>query len=49
MIIILILLGGQLLGILGMLLAVPLATVVRTAAKEIYYGYKNYKIIHVNR
>ena len=49
LIIILILLGGQLMGVLGMLLAVPLATVVKTAAKEIYFGYKNYKIIHLNR
>lgn len=46
-IIILIIVGGQLLGGLGMLLAVPIATVVRTAFQEIYFGYKNYKIIHV--
>ncbi|MFC2085228.1 AI-2E family transporter, partial [Bacteroidota bacterium] len=45
LIIILILIGSHLLGILGMLLAVPAATVIKTAAKEIYYGYKNYKII----
>ncbi len=45
MIIILIIVGSQLLGILGMILAVPIATVVKTAAKEIYLGYKNYKII----
>ena len=47
LIILLILMGGQILGILGMLLAVPTATVMRTAAKEIYYGYKHYKIIRV--
>lgn len=47
LIILLILMGGQLLGILGMLLAVPTATVIKTAAKEVYYGYKNYKIIRV--
>lgn len=46
LIIILILIGSQALGILGMLLAVPAATVIKTAAREIYYGYKNYKIIH---
>lgn len=45
MIILLILIGGQLYGILGMLLAVPTATVIKTAAREIYYAYKNYKII----
>ncbi len=44
-IIILILIGEQLMGVLGMLLAVPVATVIKTAAKEIYLGYRNYKII----
>jgi predicted PurR-regulated permease PerM len=44
-IIILILIGSQLLGIIGMLLAVPTATIIKTAAKEIYLGYKNYRII----
>ena len=43
-IILLILVGSQLLGIIGMLLVIPFATVVRTAAKEIYYALKNYKI-----
>lgn len=46
-IILLILVGSELLGVFGMLLAVPTATVIRTAAREIYYGYKNYKIIRV--
>lgn len=46
-IIILILAGSQVLGVLGMLLAVPIATIIKTAAKEIYYGYKNYKILHI--
>lgn len=45
MIILLILMGSQLMGILGMLIAIPAATVVKTAAKEFYFGYKNYKII----
>lgn len=45
MIIILILMGSKIMGVLGMLLAVPTATVVKTAAREIYHGYKNYKII----
>lgn len=44
-IIILIILGSKVLGVLGMLLAVPIATVLRTAAKEIYMGYKQYRII----
>jgi len=46
-IIVLIIIGSQLMGIAGMLLAVPVATVVKTAAKEIYLGYKNYKVIKV--
>lgn len=45
MIIILILAGSQLMGVLGMLLAIPIATVIKTASKEIYFGLKNYKII----
>ncbi len=44
-IILLIIAGSQLMGVLGMLLAVPVATVLKTAAKEIYLGYKNYKVI----
>ena len=47
LIIILILVGSQAMGILGMLLAVPAATVIKTAAREIYHGYKNYRIIRV--
>ncbi len=43
-IILLILAGSQLFGLFGMLLAVPTATVVRTASKEIYFALKNYKI-----
>jgi predicted PurR-regulated permease PerM len=45
MIILLILMGSQIFGIFGMLLAVPVATVVKTAARAIYFGIKNYKII----
>ncbi len=43
-IILLILIGSQVFGIIGMLLAVPAASVIRTAIKEIYYVFKNYKI-----
>lgn len=43
-IIILIIAGSQLSGIFGMLFAVPVATVIRTASKEMYFAYKNYKI-----
>lgn len=43
-IIILIIIGSELFGLIGMLLAVPLATVIKTAATEIYFAYKNYSI-----
>lgn len=46
-IILLIIAGGQLFGVLGMLLAVPTATVIKTAAKETYYAFKNYKIVRL--
>jgi predicted PurR-regulated permease PerM len=46
-IILLIIAGSQLFGILGMLLAIPTATVIRTAAKEIYFVFKNYKIAKI--
>ncbi|MDR3610425.1 MAG: AI-2E family transporter [Ignavibacteriaceae bacterium] len=43
-IILLIIAGGQLFGIIGMLLAIPTATVIKTFTKEIYFAYSNYKI-----
>lgn len=43
-IILLIITGSELLGIIGMLLAVPFATVIKTTATEIYFAIKNYKI-----
>lgn len=43
-IILLIVAGSQLFGVLGMLLAVPTASVIKTAAKEIYFAFKNYRI-----
>ncbi|MCG6913349.1 AI-2E family transporter [bacterium BMS3Abin03] len=46
-IILLIIAGSQLFGIVGMLLAVPVATVIKTTAKEIYFALKNYKIARV--
>ena len=47
LIILLIIAGGQLFGLIGMLLAIPLATVAKTTAKEIYYAFKNYRIVRV--
>ncbi len=43
-IIILIIIGNQLLSVIGMLLAVPVATVIKTAAFEIYHGFKRFQI-----
>ncbi len=43
-IILLIIAGSQLFGLLGMLLAVPTATVIKTAVTEIYFAFKNYKL-----
>lgn len=43
-IILLIIAGGSVLGVPGMLFAVPAATIIKTAGYEIYYAYKNYKI-----
>jgi predicted PurR-regulated permease PerM len=44
-IILLIIIGSELFGLIGMLLAVPSATVIKTAATEIYFAYKNYTIV----
>lgn len=44
MIILLIIIGGELFGLIGMLLAVPTATIIKTASTEIYFALKNYSI-----
>jgi predicted PurR-regulated permease PerM len=46
-IILLIISGGILFGLFGMLLAVPVATVIKTFSKEIYFARKNYRIARV--
>lgn len=43
-IILLIVAGSQVAGLIGMLLAVPTATILRTTAKEIYFAFRNYQI-----
>jgi putative permease len=43
-IILLIIAGGQLFGVIGMLFAIPTATVIKTFTNEIYFAYSNYKI-----
>ncbi|MFO7525599.1 MAG: AI-2E family transporter [Ignavibacteriaceae bacterium] len=47
LIILLIIAGGQLFGLFGMLLAVPVTSVVKTFVKEIYFAFKNYKIARI--
>ncbi|MGD8305480.1 MAG: AI-2E family transporter [Ignavibacteria bacterium] len=47
LIILLIIGGGQIFGLIGMLLAVPVATVIKTSVMEIYFALKNYKIVRV--
>lgn len=41
-----ILIGSQLLGIVGMVLAIPIYTVVKVTARETNWGLKNYRITH---
>jgi len=43
-IILLIVAGGQLFGFFGMLFAIPISTVIKTALSEIYYVLKNFKL-----
>ncbi len=43
-IIIAILIGAQLMGIFGMLLAVPTASIIKVTTKELAWGFKNYRI-----
>ncbi len=46
-IILLIIAGSKIMGIIGMLFAVPLATIVKTLVFETYYAFKNYKIVRI--
>jgi len=43
-VIIVLLIGNQLMGIVGMLIAIPVATILKVAAAETYWGLKNYRI-----
>jgi predicted PurR-regulated permease PerM len=46
-IILLIITGGQFFGLFGLLLAVPVASVLKTFVKEIYFAFKNYRIARI--
>lgn len=43
---IVILVGNEMLGVMGMILAVPIYTIIFVTAKETNWGLKNYKITH---
>lgn len=43
-VVVLLLIGNQLMGVGGMLLAIPVATVLKVSARETYWGLKNYRI-----
>jgi putative permease len=43
-VILLLLIGHQMLGVGGMLLAIPLATIIKVSAVEAFWGLKNYRI-----
>jgi predicted PurR-regulated permease PerM len=41
-----ILIGNEVLGVTGMVLAVPIYTIITVTARETNWGLKNYKITH---
>jgi predicted PurR-regulated permease PerM len=43
-IIIVVMIGGKLMGIVGMLLAVPTASIIKVTAQEVAWGIKNYRV-----
>ncbi|MGB2869308.1 MAG: AI-2E family transporter [Bacteroidota bacterium] len=43
-VILLLILGHEMMGIVGMVVAIPLATILRASAAETYWGFKNYQI-----
>ena len=43
-VLLLLIIGHEILGVGGMLLAIPLATVIKVSAVEMYWGLKNYRI-----
>lgn len=43
-----VLIGAQLAGILGMLIAIPFATVVRVAVQQVVWSFRNYRILQAD-
>ena len=44
-----VLIGAQLAGIIGMLIAIPLTTIARVTSAQIYWSYRNYRILQRGR
>lgn len=45
-VILVLLIGNQLMGLAGMLLAIPITTVLKVSAEETYWGLRHYRITH---
>ncbi len=45
LVVVVVLIGGQLLGILGMLLAVPVTSILNVIIREVIFGFRNYRIL----
>ncbi len=45
LVVVVVLIGGQLLGILGMLIAVPVTSILNVIIREVIFGFKNYRIL----
>ncbi|RMF53793.1 MAG: AI-2E family transporter [Bacteroidetes bacterium] len=44
-----VLIGAQLAGIVGMLLAIPVMTTLRVAAEQVWWSFRNYRILRAGR
>ena len=44
-----VLIGAQVGGILGMLVAIPITTVALVALQQMFWSIRNYRIIHIAR
>lgn len=44
-----VLIGAQVAGILGMLIAIPLATIVRVAVEQVIWSFRNYRVLQTDR
>ncbi len=45
-VILVLIIGNELMGVIGMLVAIPIATILKVSALETYWGLKNYRITH---